>query len=79
MGFTIDMVNGNISDITGRIAEETPEESASTHASVDERDTFTEEKMLPVNESYTPTEAFKIPGFIIDGDVDSLIDEMSSD
>ena len=93
MGFTIDMVSGNVSEITNGTDSVNSEEAASTSASRRKKDTFesyvqepviqepyTQERLLPVSDSFVPesmSEKCVIPDFLIDSDIDSFIEDVA--
>lgn len=79
MGFTIDMVTGNISDITNDRNSLAIEETSLSPSPTDKSDgfePFVQERLLPVVDTYSIPDAYVIPGSLIDCDIDSFMEDM---
>ena len=77
MGFTIDMVSGNISNITNGIDSVKSEDVSSTKPSVDRFDPSLQERLLPVSDTFEVAETYTIPSSLIDQDIDLFIDKVA--
>ena len=77
MGFTIDMVSGNISNITNGTDSVKTDEASPTRSSIKDIDSTLQEQLLPVSEVFNEVEAYLIPSPIIDCDIDSFIDDVT--
>lgn len=76
MGFTIDMITGNISNITNGADVVESENVVST--SIVDTESMTHEQLLPVSETLlVPDVDTYIPGSLIDNDIDVFIEDMS--
>ena len=75
MGFTIDMVSGNISDITNGI-DSAKADASPTKPSVDDLDSFLQEQLLPVSDTYIKPE-YTIPDSLINREIDSFIEDVT--
>jgi len=77
MGFTIDMVSGNVSNITNGTDSVKADEASPTRASIKDISSTLQEQLLPVSEVFTVADAYSIPSSIIDRDIDSFIDDLT--
>ncbi len=76
MGFTIDMITGNISNITNGADVVESENVVST--SIVDTESMAHEQLLPVSETLlVPDADAYIPGSLIDNDIDVFIEDMS--
>jgi len=74
MGFTIDMVTGNIGNVTNGINSEKFEFATPTTSSIDNIDWLPFEGLLPVSDTLQAPEDYIIPSTLIDCDIDSFIE-----
>jgi len=75
MGFTIDMITGDISDITN---SEKPEKASPTNVAEWESFYNTTEQLLPVSESFKSRPESSVPGSIINQDIDAFLNDVNS-